>query len=148
MQITENFSLEEFTRSNYATRHGIDNIPNENEIYNISNLCKHTLQPLRNIVKRVIHISSGFRCTKLNKKIKGADNSQHIKGQAADIWVTGKSTIDIIKLVVENRIEFDQMIDEFSEWVHISYNQENNRGNILQAYKNSIGKTEYRTLQI
>lgn len=148
MKITDNFSLEEFTRSEYATRNNIENKPDEDQIYNIVSLCKNTLQPLRNIVKKIVHISSGFRCELLNKKIKGAKNSQHTKGEAADIWVVGMSTIDIMKTVIENRIPFDQMINEFNEWVHISFNRWDNRGNVFEAYKDTMGRTRYRALTI
>ena len=46
--------------------------------------------------------------------------------------------------VLELKLPFDQMINEFDFcWIHISYNHESNRGQLLEAYKES-GKTKYK----
>ena len=56
MKLSKNFYLEEFTRSEYATRHNIINEPNENEVVKLKQLCNYTLQPLRDYIDKIIHI--------------------------------------------------------------------------------------------
>ncbi len=45
-----------------------------------------TLQELRTRTGKAINISSGYRCSKFNKKVGGAVNSAHMKGSAADFY--------------------------------------------------------------
>ena len=85
-QISENFSWEEFQNSSKAEELGIDNsIPDESIASQIRSLVVTVLQPLRSAFGKPLHINSGYRCPALNKALKGAKNSQHTKGQAADI---------------------------------------------------------------
>ena len=46
------------------------------------------LDSLREFVGAPLHITSGYRCEKHNKKVKGSPNSAHLRGKAADILVT------------------------------------------------------------
>ena len=51
----------------------------------------------------------------------------------------------IFDAVIELELEFDQMIWEFGgRWIHISYNENKNRKQILEAYKDDNNKTKYR----
>jgi uncharacterized protein YcbK (DUF882 family) len=131
MNLTKNFTLEELIKSQYASRNGIDNTPNEEQIENLKQLCINILQPLRDALGVPLHIDSGFRNFEINEAIGGAKNSQHTKGQAADVTVSGMTPMDVIKKVVALRLPFDQMIFEYGEWMHVSYNEINNRGEIL-----------------
>ena len=47
------------------------------------------LQRLRDILQVPITVTSGFRCRKYNTLIKGAAESQHMSGRAADVVVPG-----------------------------------------------------------
>ena len=120
MKLTEHFELREFTISDYAVRHGIDNTPNELIIGNLKMLCEYTLEPLREIVKRPIIITSGYRCYDLNKAIGGSDTSQHVDGKAADIIVPNMSVDELFELG-SKYVPHDQIIHEFARWVHVSY---------------------------
>lgn len=140
MKISEHFDLDEFTRSDYAIRNGIDNTPSNEVIENIKMLSLSTLEPLRDIVKRPIHILSGYRCEELNKGIGGASNSQHIEGKAVDIVVSQMSTDELFDLA-SKYVDYDQIIHEFGRWVHIS-NSEPQRRMKLWATKEN-GKTKY-----
>lgn len=120
MKLSEHFTLEEFTTSDYAARNGIDNTPNELIINNLKMLCEYTLEPLREIVKKPIRITSGYRCFDLNKAIGGSDTSQHVEGKAADI-VVPQMTVDEVFELASKYVQHDQIIHEFGRWTHISY---------------------------
>ena len=152
MQLTENFSLAELTKSQMATRLGFDNKPSQQEILSLKKLCENVLQKVRDHYGKVVTISSGYRSPDLCEAIGSSKNSQHAKGQAADFEVFGLSNAELVKWISEN-CEFDQMILEFhnldepnSGWVHCSYRADGeNRKQILRAYKNESNKTCYES---
>lgn len=147
MRITEHFSLSEFERSDTAERRHIDNTPTASIIINIVNLCENLLEPLRLKYGSPITISSGYRSPKLNKAVKGATNSQHMLGEAADI--KGHTIGDNMRLfhLIRESGCFDQVIAEEYDprtgncaWVHVSLKLEgNNRHNALVKYKGKKG---------
>ena len=108
-QITENFTLEEFTRSETAERMGIKNVPGNREKLAIVNLCAKLLQPLRDIYGKPIRINSGYRCPELNKAVGGVSNSMHQNGEASDLSIDGKAR-ELLELIEENHLPFDQAI--------------------------------------
>lgn len=151
MKLSEHFDLNEFTRSDYAKRNGINNLPNAEQTDNLRELCINVLEPIRKHFQIPILISSGFRSKALNTAIGGAKNSQHTTGEAVDIdhdlsanVVSNKMIFDFIK----NNLTVDQMIWEFGtstnpDWVHVSYVANGkNRNQILRAIKHG-GKTTY-----
>ena len=151
MKLSEHFDLGEFTRSDYAKRNGIKNMPNPEQTDNLRELCVNVLEPIRKHFQIPILISSGFRSKELNNAIGGAKNSQHVSGEAVDIdhdlsanVVSNRMIFDFIK----SNLTFDQMIWEFGTstnpyWVHVSYvGNGKNRNQILRAIKHG-GKTNY-----
>ena len=141
MNLSPNFTLEEFIRSDYAIRHGIDNAPSPDVVENLTALAQNVLEPLRLIVKKPIRILSGYRCPELNKGIGGATNSQHIEGKAADIIVPQITVNELFELT-RKFTDHDQVIQEFDRWTHVSYNGKANRKQSLWAVKEN-GKTVY-----
>ena len=138
MQLTEHFTLEEFTTSSTAKARGIDNsVSSQRLVYNLRNLCEQVLEPLRSYANQPITISSGYRCKALNKVVGGARNSQHMTGEAADIHIplydfkdsTGSRLTDIqlardwMQWLTDNT-DFDQLILETVNrrifWIHVS----------------------------
>ena len=138
MQLTEHFTLEEFTFSSTAKARGIYNtISSQRVIENLRNLCEQVLEPLRSYANQPITISSGYRCKALNKVVGGARNSQHMTGEAADIHIplydfkdsTGSRLTDIetarewMQWLTDNT-DFDQLILETVNrkifWIHVS----------------------------
>ena len=125
--ITMHFTVEEMYASATATAKGIDNRPNTQQIINLVYLCAYVLEPLRVAMNEPIKIGSGFRCQKLNKAVGGVYNSQHMKGQAADLCIDG----DIQKgrkwfNYIRDHLQFDQLIWEKNPktgscWVHVSF---------------------------
>ena len=129
MQLTRNFSLEEMLRSDTAIRCGIANRPKTKQeettvVENLRALCREVLQPLRDHLGRPVVISSGYRCRELNEKVGGAKNSQHMRGEAADIRVKDSRELTETMRFIMDETEFDQLIREKSatgKWVHVSY---------------------------
>ncbi|MGD9638367.1 MAG: D-Ala-D-Ala carboxypeptidase family metallohydrolase [Alphaproteobacteria bacterium] len=123
MKLTENFTLEEFTKSDTAKRLGINNTPTQKEAFALSRLCGFVLQPLRNHYQRPVIIKSGYRCQKLNEAVGGAKNSQHTKGEAADIVVAGIPAYKVAEYL-EGTADYDQLILERRnsiDFVHVSW---------------------------
>lgn len=125
-RISRNFTLEELRDSATAKRLGIVNAPGVDEVCALCALVHHVLQPLRDAMGEPIKIGSGYRCPQLNRAVGGVSNSQHVKGEAADLCidgdkVKGKKWFDWIKA----HCDFDQLIWEHnakgSYWVHVSY---------------------------
>jgi len=149
MKLTNNFSLNEMTKSQTALRRGIDNDPSNNEIDNLRLLCEYVLQPVREHFGKPVSINSGFRSSELNKAIGGSGTSDHCKGMAADIEIAGVDNSEIAEWIKDN-CEFRQLILEFytpgvgdSGWVHVSYNIDDNDKKIMTALKEN-GRTVYK----
>ena len=124
--ITMHFTIEELYASDTAKRLGINNIPSTQQMINLVYLCAYVLEPLRVAMGKPIKISSGFRSQALNKAVGGVYNSQHLKGQAADIDIQGdmafgRKIFDYIR----DHLPFDQLIWEHNKsgtyWVHVSF---------------------------
>ena len=148
MKLSENFSLQELTKSQTATRKGIDNTPSPEHQENLKSLCTHVLQPVREHFGRVVTISSGYRSPELCTAIGSKTTSQHAKGEAADFEIFGVSNKELADWIHYN-LNYDQLILEFwspedpnKGWIHCSYSRGNNRRQYLRAYKNE-GKTKY-----
>jgi|TARA_R100000781_G_scaffold95131_2_gene59365 zinc D-Ala-D-Ala carboxypeptidase len=147
MKLSRNFTLNELTRSGTAQRRGIDNEPTDAHLDNLQRIVDEILQPMREDLGP-IRVTSGYRSPKLNRAIGGSSRSQHCKGEAVDIqfWEGGDMDNEVIyDYILDNEIEFDQMINEFDfSWIHISLKEKGNRNRVLEAYKNEEGKTCYR----
>ena len=152
MLLSENFTLDELTKSQEATRLGIYNTPNEEHILNLKLLCENILQPIRDFYGMPLSVSSGYRSAALCEAIGSSSKSQHTKGQAADFEIFGVANKDLADFVVKN-LDYDQCILEFwnenepnSGWVHCSYNASGNRKQFLKAEKLN-GRVVYTVLE-
>jgi hypothetical protein len=151
MKLSENFTLDELTKSQEATRLGIDNTPNEEHILNLKLLCENVLQPIRDFYGMPLSVSSGYRSAALCEAIGSSSKSQHTKGQAADFEIFGIANKEIADFIVAN-LDYDQCILEFwnenepnSGWVHCSFNASGNRKQFLKAEKLN-GRVVYTVL--
>lgn len=140
MKLSEHFTLEEFTISQTAARAGIDNTPSEEAIENMKKLCSKILEPLRSELQRQIIITSGYRCTDLNTRLGGSPTSQHMSGQAADIIVPGIKTEELFHMISDLELPYDQLIEEFYRWVHVSYNEKPRNEKLYARLENGITK--------
>ena len=146
MKLSENFSLDEFTFSQTASRFGIDNTPSESVIKNLQKLSVNVLQPLRDHFNQPVIITSGFRCLPLNSAINGAHHSQHISGQAADLHVVGFN-LPTVFLFIQKHLDYDQVVFEFHRWIHVSFNGKKNRHKALTASLVN-GRTHYSLFKV
>ena len=147
MQLSKNFWLNEFTRSQTATRRNIDNSPSDSHVENLRALANNILQPVRD-THGVTNITSGYRSPNLNAAIGGSTTSQHSNGEAADFHCPSIGNRALAEWIRDN-LDFDQLILEFpgenpwTGWVHCSYKRSgNNRKSVLTAVKQN-GKTVY-----
>jgi len=149
MKLTENFSLNELTKSQTAERKGIDNTPSTEHQENLKSLCEMILQPIRDHFGQVVSVSSGYRSPELCTAIGSKITSQHAKGQACDFEIFGVSNKELADYIDQN-LDYDQLILEYwkgedepnSGWVHCSFNTQGNRKQYLRAYKEN-GSTKY-----
>ena len=142
MSLSQHFGLHEFLRSGTAARMGIDMTPPPEVVNNLRRLCVNVLEPLRVILDRPIAITSGYRPPALNAAIGGAKNSQHVLGEAADIIVVGMSPHDVWASLRAADIKFDQAIEEFNQWTHVSYREGRCREQSLLAQRKN-GRVQY-----
>lgn len=122
-----NFTLSELIHSDTAAKHKINNMPDIHSLDNLLNLIVYCLQPIRDKLGKPIRISSGYRNPTLNSLVNGAKNSQHLFGQAADLNVAGMSVRALVEFIYKSGVEYDQLINEYDQWVHVSFVKGRNR---------------------
>jgi len=138
MRLSKHFVLKEFTKSSTAIRLGIDNTPTKQQIENIKKLVINILEPLRLQVGR-LNINSGFRKPELCEAIGSSKHSNHAFGFAADVEPndpneTFVTNLDCLNWIAEN-VEYKELIAEYfnsndkdAGWVHVAYQEGNNKG--------------------
>jgi len=148
MTMFKHFTIEELTSSDRARELGIDNTPDKDSIERLTTLIVEVLDPARELLGKPIVVTSGYRCSVLNTAVGGQPNSQHTKGEAADLQCyNNKYLFDIIRenlsfdqLILETKDIFDRNGNKTGvrEWVHISYKKGKNRKQVLRMHN---GKT-------
>ena len=134
--LSDHFTLFEFTRSGYAIENELDNIPNASQIASMKAVCRNILEPLRQQFGPII-ISSGFRSLEVNRGVGGAQSSQHLRGEAADIVINGRDDANAKFGFIMRNLDFDQLILEpigavNPRWIHVSYTMRHkNRHNTI-----------------
>ena len=101
VRLSENFSLQEFTKSQTAIRQGLDNTPGEEHLANAKELFANVVQPVRDNFGVTV-INSGYRGPALNEAVGGSSKSQHCKGQAVDIECPGTGNYDVASWIESN----------------------------------------------
>lgn len=124
----ESFTYKEFVTSETAIRKGIKNEPNEEQWKAIEELARNVLQPIRNKFGR-IRITSGFRSVALCNAVGSNSNSNHARGEAADIEpIEPNVTLMDILLFIHECLPYRELIAEFfpNGWVHVAYRKNGN----------------------
>ena len=148
MNLSANFTLKELTKSDTATRLGLDNTPDDEALENLKTLCEMVLQPVRDHYGKSVTVNSAYRSPESNAAVNGSKSSDHCKGMAADIEIVGVANADLAQWIMDN-LDYTQLILEFytpgipdSGWVHVSYDPNNLKKQELTATK-VAGKTQY-----
>ena len=126
----KHFTINELTH----TDTGLLNNPNEEQKTNLIKLVENVLDPLREMYGKPIKVNSGFRSLLVNKKAKGARNSDHLRGMAADLDCGSREENKKIFELIRDNFTFRQLINEFNySWVHVAYNENDNKKQILKT---------------
>ena len=99
---------------------------------NIVALVDNVLDPAREEFGGPVTVNSGYRCPKHNLAVGGVVNSQHMKGEAADVCCADNKRLAEI---IEKNGKYDQMIkylqpDGSIRFIHVSWKR--NGGNRKQ----------------
>jgi len=125
MNLSPNFTAEEFTRSTYATRHGIDNaLPDD--LLESARMQAQGLERVRAVLSLPLHVDSGYRCLAVNRGIGSSDTSRHVVAGATDIICPAFGTAKMLaqKIIDYGKvILFDRLIFEV-DWVHVEFSTE------------------------
>jgi zinc D-Ala-D-Ala carboxypeptidase len=145
MNISKHISFKEGVISATGTRLGIKNEPTAEHLEQMKILAENVFEPLRVKMGKPIRVLSFYRSEKLNKAVGGSLTSQHCKGQAIDISLDGENHV-MFEWIRKN-LKFTQLIWEFGtdkepDWIHIGYDRENLKGEVLTA-KKVKGITKY-----
>ena len=158
--ISKYFKEYEVSKSNTATRLGIDNEPSDEVMARATILATSVLDPIREqfgplspqswyrseALERAITWNSGFRRWCANRVITRSESAwveyfarkSHPKGEAADIELPTVDNEALYNWIRDSKLVFDQLILEChtsgnprSGWVHVSCRASNNR---MQAF--------------
>lgn len=158
-RLSDHLSLAEVTKSQTATRLGIDNNPTVTHLIALRAVAENIFEPVRKHFGVPVGISSGYRSKALNDAINGSSRSQHCHGQALDIDadIYGRITNGELFRYIRHALDFDQLIWEFGDdpsvananpaWVHVSFVDDgSNRGEVLCAYREN-GHVKYKKMK-
>ena len=122
MNLTQHFTLEELSHSDYAEAHGIKNYPGQQAQQNLMMLCVLILEPLRMAIGQPIRINSAFRCKAVNTGVGGVSTSHHLLGLAADIHFDNETQLNAMIKALHNNKHLDLALIERSKssrWLHV-----------------------------
>lgn len=143
MNLSDNYTLEMLENSDFARKHSIKNAATPEAIENLKALCTDVLERVRKLCLdefgKEFYIESGYRSSVLNKVVGGQVNSQHLRGEAADIGVVGVSKQELFESILRNAVKyginFDQLLlERKNNCVHISTKKDpakNRRQNLI-----------------
>lgn len=122
MNLSPHFTLAEMTVSQTAARRGIDNTPPPEVVARLRKTAQG-MEGVRVVLGGApILISSGYRSPAVNSAVGGAKSSQHMTGEAVDFTAPRfGSVVDVFDAIRRSGIKYDQLIQEFGSWVHISF---------------------------
>lgn len=129
----KHFRIEEFEASPTAKTMGIDNTMPAEARRAVERLVEAVLDPLREEFAMPIYVNSGYRSAALNAAVGGVANSQHLRGEAADITSgTREGNMRLWRLLRKMRLPVDQAINEHNyAWIHVSHRAQHNRGEFI-----------------
>lgn len=129
MNLSEHFTLEEFIASDTTARNSIDNTPSQivrSELFRTAAL----MEQVRTLLCKPIQITSGYRCSALNKLVGSKPTSKHVQGLACDFKSSFGDPLQVCRQILESDIIFGKLILEFYNpatgggWTHIEVGSE------------------------
>lgn len=144
-RLSAHFSLAELTHSAAAARLALRNTPP----LPVVEVLTHTagrMETVRSLLlDRPITVLSGYRSPEVNRAVGGSKNSAHMTGHAVDFicpsFGTPRQIVAHLQANAAALGPFDQIIEEFGEWVHIGFGP-GRRGQVLAA-RHRNGETHY-----
>ena len=127
LPLSKNFTLGEMCKTNT----GLDNIPETHHRLALHWLCQFILQPIRDKFG-TIAINSGYRCPEVNAEVGGSRNSQHMRGEAADIVPVSVPLEDVYAWITCNLLYGQLIIYPDRGFIHVSMPR------ILKANKENL----------
>lgn len=93
---------------------------------NIVALVDNVLDPAREKFGGPVSVNSGYRCPRHNLSVGGATNSQHMRGEAADITAGSPEDNKRLAEIMEQNGKYDQLIkylnpDGGIRFIHVSW---------------------------
>ena len=147
MNISENFTIQEFTNSETAKKNNFleQFNPSDDVVHNLTLLAQRIAEPIRSKFGS-FSPTCAYRCQRLNDAVKGAKVSQHLTGQAFDetFIKDGKNISDkVFYWLINSNVPFTKLIWEFGNndmpnWLHIGYEE----GKQKEIYY-TFGKNKY-----
>jgi len=146
-RLSLHFRIWEFCQSDTADAHGIEiRVVEDSPVHrNLTALCHYALEPAR-IRVGPLHVTSGYRPDHVNELVGGVANSDHTKGNAADVWHDELTPLELAQVLVDEAEAFDQIILEHDQGVvHVGHRRpdadgtDRNRGEILTRWNKLVG---------
>lgn len=127
MNLSPNFTLMELTKTEVRPLLDKNRQMAQDPVIqaNLKKLATELLEPIRAVFGVPIQINSGYRCPELNAAVGGSANSQHLRGEAADLVIRGYETeaqeLEAVKKILKAKpdLQFGQMLVEFG-CIHVS----------------------------
>ena len=121
-----------FKMSEFACRDGCLMPASARE--NIEALVEAVLDPAREKFGKPITVNSGYRCPRHNAAVGGVHNSQHMRGEAADVSAGSAQASREVGKIIEQLGKFDQLI-YYPTFVHVSWKRiGRNRNQIIYKH--------------
>ena len=140
-QLSPHFTLEELT----VTGTGLDNSPPQAMLATLKRTAAKMEEVRTLLGGKAITVNSAFRNKAVNEAVGGVPNSAHALGFAVDFTCASFGTpFDICKKIAASKLQFDQLIHERRNWVHLSFDPNRNRRQLLtlpvtgSAYQDGI----------
>ena len=127
--LSQHFTLAEFTASDIAQRRGIDNTPSPQVVEELKRTAS-LMEQVRTLLNSPITITSGYRCSALNKYVGSQPTSKHVQGLACDFKaVAYGDPLAICKAIERSGMVFGKLILEYytpdgGGWTHIQIGTE------------------------
>lgn len=119
MNISEHFTLEEFSFSEVAARLGLDNTPDPVVLANLKLLAAAMERIRARLGNRPIAVHSGYRSPEVNQVVGGVATSAHCHGLACDfVCPAFGAPVEVARAILNSDIAYDQLILEYG-WVHV-----------------------------